>query len=187
MTATLDRHPTRPSFTQAVLPPVTETSRQKAVDYVLAGLRLALGSIFLWAFLDKLFGWGFATPAKNAWIDGGNPTKGFLSHAAGPFQSFYASFAGAGWANLLFMTGLAAIGTALILGVGIRIAATAGSLLLVLMWSAALPPETNPFLDDHLVYVGVLALLALTAAGNTLGLGKIWTRLPLVKRLPILK
>ena len=85
------------------------------------------------------------------------------------------------------MIGLAGIGIALIAGVGIRIAAAAGSLLLVLMWTAVLPPENNPFMDDHLVYAGILAVLALTAAGNTLGLGTYWNRLPIVQKLPWLK
>jgi thiosulfate dehydrogenase [quinone] large subunit len=85
------------------------------------------------------------------------------------------------------MAGLAAIGTALVLGIGLRVAAAAGSLLLVLMWTAVLPPENNPFLDDHLVYAGVLVLLALTAAGDTLGLGKVWGGLPVVRRLPWLR
>ena len=165
-----------------------ETTTAKATRYVLAGLRLALGWIFLWAFLDKLFGLGFATKAENAWIDGGSPTAGFLGNAVkGPFADFYAGFAGAAWADWLFMTGLAGIGLALILGVGMRIAATTGSLLLVLMWTAVLPPENNPFMDDHLVYAGVLVLLALTAAGDTLGLGRIWKRLPIVQRLPWLR
>ncbi len=188
MTATIDRRPTPHTFTESVLPPATESTRQKAVDYTLAGLRLALGWVFLWAFLDKLFGWGFATPEKNAWINGGSPTKGFLGNAVqGPFADFYKSFAGAAWADWLFMIGLAGIGIALMLGIGMRIAAASGALLLVLMWTAVLPPENNPFMDDHLVYAGVLVLLALTAAGNTLGLGKVWARLSLVKRLPILK
>ncbi|MFC0509029.1 DoxX family membrane protein [Micromonospora costi] len=165
-----------------------ETTREKATRYVLAGLRLALGWTFLWAFLDKMFGLGHATKAAQAWIDGGSPTKGFLGNAvAGPFADFYRSFAGAAWADWLFMIGLAAIGTALILGVGTRIAAVAGSLLLVMMWTAVLPPETNPFMDDHLIYAGVLAVLALTAAGDTLGLGRYWARIPLVRRLPFLK
>ena len=160
----------------------------KATRYVLAGLRLALGWIFLWAFLDKTFGLGHETAAKAAWINGGSPTKGFLGNAvAGPFEGFYHSIAGAVWADWLFMLGLAAIGTALVLGIGIRAAAAAGSLLLVMMWTAVLPPENNPFMDDHLIYAGVLILLALTAAGETLGLGKIWNRLPIVQRLPWLK
>ncbi|GAA3337431.1 DoxX family membrane protein [Amorphoplanes nipponensis] len=167
---------------------VAETTRGRAVRFTLAGLRLALGWVFLWAFLDKMFGLGMATPAKGAWIDGGSPTKGFLGKAvAGPFEGVYHGIAGAAWADWLFMIGLVAIGTALILGVGLRVAAVAGSALLVLMWSAVLPPENNPFMDDHLIYAGVLVLIALTAAGDTLGLGKVWASLPIVKRLPWLK
>ena len=30
---------------------------------------------FLWAFLDKAFGLGYATPSGNAWINGGSPTR----------------------------------------------------------------------------------------------------------------
>ena len=167
---------------------VTESRSSKATRYTLAGLRLALGWVFLWAFIDKMFGLGLATAEKNAWINGGSPTKGFLGNAvAGPFEGVYHSIAGAVWADWLFMIGLAAIGTALVLGIGMRLAAAAGSLLLVLMWTAVLPPENNPFMDDHLIYAGVLAVLALTAAGETLGLGKVWARLPLVQRLPWLK
>ena len=167
---------------------VVETTRRKAVRYTLAALRLSLGWVFLWAFIDKMFGLGMATPDKGAWINGGSPTKGFLGNAvAGPFEGFYHSIAGAAWADWMFMLGLAAIGTALLLGIGMRAAAAAGSLLLVMMWTAVLPPETNPFMDDHLIYAGVLIVLALTSAGDTLGLGKLWSRLAIVKRLPWLK
>ena len=163
-------------------------STAAATRYVLAALRLALGWVFLWAFLDKLFGLGRSTPAEGAWIDGGSPTKGFLGNAvSGPFEGFYHSFAGAAWADWLFMLGLAGIGIALIAGVAMRITAAAGAVLLVAMWTAVLPPENNPFMDDHLVYAGVLVLLALTAAGETLGLGKAWNRLPVVQRFPWLR
>ena len=50
----------------------------RPVDYVWAITRISIGWIFLWAFLDKTFGWGFATPAGKAWISGGSPTTGFL-------------------------------------------------------------------------------------------------------------
>ena len=165
-----------------------ETTVQRSTRYVLAGLRLALGWIFLWAFLDKLFGLGHETPAANAWVNGGSPTKGFLGKAvSGPFAGVYHGIAGAAWADWLFMLGLAAIGTALIAGVAMRLAAAAGALLMVLMWTAVLPPANNPFMDDHLIYAGVLVLLALTAAGHTLGLGARWDRLPLVQRYPWLR
>ncbi|QOC91484.1 DoxX family membrane protein [Micromonospora craniellae] len=165
-----------------------QATRKRATRHLLAGLRLALGWIFLWAFLDKLFGLGFATEGKNAWINGGSPTEGFLSFGVtGPFEGFYQSMAGAVWADWLFMIGLAAIGTALILGIGVRVAAATGGLLLVLMWTAALLPANNPFMDDHLVYAGVLALLAVTNAGDTWGLGRTWARLPIVRRFAWLR
>ena len=156
--------------------------------YVFAGVRIALGWVFLWAFLDKLFGLGHETAEKAAWINGGSPTAGFLGHGvAGPFKGFYNGLAGAAWVDWLFMAGLLGVGVALILGIGMRVAATAGAVMMVMMWTAVLPPANNPFMDDHLVYAGVLALLALTGAGTTLGLGGWWARLPLVRKFGWLK
>jgi thiosulfate dehydrogenase [quinone] large subunit len=170
-----------------------------AFRYVAAATRLALGWIFLWAFLDKLLALGFATgrdaetgvvdrfgPA--AWINDGSPTLGFLKFGTkGPLADFYQGFAGATWANWLFMAGLAGIGLALILGIGMRIATGSGVLMLVMMWSAALWPDNNPFMDDHLIYALVLVMLLLAEAGKTFGLGQAWERLQLVQRFPILK
>src|SRR4029453_18697766 len=88
-----------------------------ATRYLLAGIRPALGWIFLWAFLDKLFGLGHSTPAANSWLNGGSPTAGFLGKAAtGPFTGFYHSIAGSVVADVLFMTALLGIAAALILG-----------------------------------------------------------------------
>ncbi|MCK2218454.1 hypothetical protein MF672_032360 [Actinomadura sp. ATCC 31491] len=121
--------------------PVTHAGVRKAernpVDHVWAIARIAIGWVFLWAFLDKTFGWGFATPAAKAWINGGSPTTGFLKG-----------------------TGEHA------LGVGTRIAAGAGTAMLLLMWAAELPLTTNPFLDEHIVYAIVLIGLALAGAGT---------------------
>ena len=154
-----------------------------ATRYLLAGIRLALGWVFLWAFLDKLFGLGRGTPAANAWLDGGSPTAGFLGKAAtGPFAGLYHSIAGNVVVDALFMAALLGIGVALILGIGMRVAAAAGALLTILMWTAVLPPATNPFMDDHLIYAAVLVLLALLGAGTTLGLGRRWAATPLVRR-----
>src|SRR5436190_12534716 len=126
MTAEMDRSPARVTVADtsslgAGRPAVQPAS--KALRYVAAAIRVSLGWVFLWAFLDKLFGLGHETKSAAAWINGGNPTKGFLSHADGPFASFYQSFAGASWANWLFMVGLAALGLALITGIGMRITA----------------------------------------------------------------
>lgn len=159
-----------------------------AARYVWAIARLSLGFVFFWAFLDKLFGLGHSTPGKQAWIDGGHPTLGFLKFsAAGPFKGFYHSIAGAAWADWLFMLGLAGIGAALLLGVGMRVAAGAGVVMLVMMWSVVLPPDSNVFIDDHLIYALVVVGLALVDAGDTLGLGRWWSRTRLVQRFPVLK
>ncbi|MFA1542566.1 hypothetical protein [Actinomadura monticuli] len=176
----------RGSLVRVVKPePLTESP---AARYVWALARLALGWVFAWAFVDKLFGLGHATPSGKGWLDGGSPTEGFLAHAPkGPLAGFYNDMAGAAWADWLFMIGLAGVGAALILGIGMRIAAVGGAALLVMMWSAVLPPENNVFMDDHLIYALLIVGLALVSAGDTLGLGRWWGKTPLVERLPFLK
>jgi thiosulfate dehydrogenase [quinone] large subunit len=179
-------HVRRSTLIRVVAPrPLTETP---AARYIWAAARLALGWIFAWAFVDKLFGLGHATPAGKGWLDGASPTEGFLANAPkGPFAGFYNDLAGAAWADWLFMIGLAGIGAALILGIGMRIAAAGGAALLVLMWTAVLPPENNVFMDDHLIYAILIVGLALVSAGDTLGLGRWWSKTRLVERLPFLK
>jgi thiosulfate dehydrogenase [quinone] large subunit len=163
---------------------------------LLAVLRIGMGLIFGWAFLDKVFGLGYATPDKGAWINGGSPTKGFLGGLDhGPFQSTFSSWAGDAWANWLFMLGLAGISVALLAGIGLRVAAVSGSLLLLMMWAAEWPlaqhtnageltRSTNPILDDHLIYALLLCTLAALYAGNVWGLGKRWAKLDIVERNP---
>ncbi|MFE9606895.1 hypothetical protein [Streptomyces hokutonensis] len=161
--------------------------------YAFASLRLLTGFVFLWAFLDKTFGFGYATPSGKGWIDGGSPTKGFLSSvAAGPMESTFHDWAGAGWANWLFMLGLLGVGLALVAGVALRLAAVAGTAMMALMWIAEWPPakhlsdgtvsmSSNPFADYHLIYAVVLIALAAAGAGVTWGLGKLWATLPVVR------
>jgi thiosulfate dehydrogenase [quinone] large subunit len=160
----------------------------------LAIVRMVVGFAFLWAFLDKTFGLGYATQSAKAWINGGSPTKGFLSRVAvGPLEGTFHAIAGAAWADWLFMLGLLGIGIALILGIGLRIAAVSGTLMMLLMWAAEWPlaqftsagepsMSTNPIVEYHIVYALVLIALALTYAGHTWGLGRLWARLPFVQR-----
>lgn len=168
--------------------PAAQLPETSTVTRTFLGItRLSLGFVFMWAFLDKTFGLGFATERADAWINGGSATFGFLAHGTtGPFATMFQSIAGATWADWLFMVGLLGIGTALLLGIGMRIAAASGALLLMLMWAAALPLENNPVIDDHVVYAIVLGLLAAAHAGRHLGLGARWERTALVRRFPIL-
>ncbi|MFF6999051.1 hypothetical protein ACFY93_29435 [Streptomyces sp. NPDC008313] len=175
----------------AAVPAVGDT--HTAAAHVLAAARLLMGFVFLWAFLDKTFGLGYATRSGGGWIDGSSPTEGFLGHvAAGPMESTFHAWAGAAWADWLFMLGLLGIGLALTAGVFLRLAALAGTVMMALMWMAEWPParhlsdgsasmSTNPFADYHVVYAVVLVALALFSAGDTLGLGRLWARLPLVR------
>ena len=160
----------------------------------LAVLRVTTGFVFLWAFLDKTFGLGYSTPAAKAWINGGSPTKGFLSSVdVGPLQSVSHAIAGTWWANSLFMVGMFAVGAALLAGVGLRISAVAGGLIMLMMWFAEFPlaqhtstgaatGSTNPLTDYHLIYTVVLIGLAAAYAGHTWGLGRLWAKLPFVQR-----
>jgi thiosulfate dehydrogenase [quinone] large subunit len=158
------------------------TSDRPLVRYLWAATRLCLGWTFLWPFMDKLFGLGHETASADAWLNGGNPTMGFLSHSAGPFSGIYQSIAGAGVVNVLFMGGLLGIGVALLLGIAMRPACIAGATMLMLMWTASLPPENNLFMDDHIIYALVLIGLAAVGAGKTLGLGEWWSRTEVVRR-----
>lgn len=128
-------------------------------------LRISMGFVFLWAFLDKTFGLGFATTAEKAWINGGSPTTGFLLSAAkGPFAEIFHALAGVAVVDWLFMLGLLGVGVALIFNKYITWAAVAGSVMLLLIYlSSALPPENNPLIDDHLIYILVFAVLAIRA------------------------
>ena len=153
----------------------------------LAVLRIATGFIFLWAFLDKTFGLGFSTPTERAWVNGGTPSQGFLRSDAvsGPLKGFFAGLASP-LTDVLFMAGMLGIGLAVILGIGLRLSAIAGTAIMVLMYLAEWPftanaASTNPLVDYHIVYALALIVVAVVAAGDTWGLGTQWKKLPVVR------
>lgn len=145
-------------------------------QFMFAVTRVGIGFIFLWAFLDKLFGLGKSTKKENAWVNGGSPTKGYLSSLKGTFADAFKDIAGKAWADWLFMIGLAGLGVALIFGIGMYIAAIAGTILLFLMWLTALPIASNPFLDDHLIYAFIIIAIAASGAGLRYSLAPWWRR-----------
>jgi thiosulfate dehydrogenase [quinone] large subunit len=156
----------------------------------LAALRLATGFIFLWAFLDKTFGLGYATPAERAWINGGTPSQGFLTGDAvqGPLKPFFASIASPA-TDILFMIAMLAIGAAVMLGIGLRVSAVAGTAVLLLMYLAEWPASfnagsTNPIVNYHVIYALSLIVVAVLSAGDTWGAGKAWKKLGIVQKAP---
>ncbi len=165
-------------------------------------LRIAIGWIFLWAFVDRLLALGFGTGrdpetgvvdyfGPEAWINGGSPTSGFLEfglHTKEPFTGWYSGLAGQAWVDWIYMASMLLIGLALVLGVATRLAAIGGIAWMALFYTAsAVWPEFNPFLDDHVVYVIALAGIAYVSAGRYLGLGWRWEQLPIVRRHPLLR
>jgi len=174
-----------------------EEDTMKILGYTLEqvawiGVRLGLGWIMLWAFVDKMFGLGFSTAANRAWLAGGSPTAGYLGYGTGGiFGGFYQGLAGSPEAvaiiNVLFMVALLAIGVALILGIGMRIAGYSGAVVMILLWTTNLPPDTNPIIDDHVIYAILFLALTVVKAGQWLGLGKWWITTPFVKKVPLLE
>ncbi len=150
--------------------------------------RILLGWLFLWSFLDKLFGFGYSTPAAQSWLNGGSPTAGYLKYGtSGIFSGFYNSIAGNQVVDVLFMLALLALGVALVLGIGSRLATYGGTLLLLMLWSTNLPPAQNPLIDEHIIFIALLWGLWWTKAGRMYGLGELWSESILVKRLPWLE
>lgn len=183
-------------YDRGEVPPAQTPERLESPGWALgrlflALLRIALGFVMLWAFLDKLLGLGYSTPKARAWVNGGSPTKGFLSNVdVGPhgLQTFFHNIAGTWWADWLFMLGLAGIGGALILGIGMRIAALANTVMMAMMWAAEWPlakltaanepsGSSNPIVDYHVIYALAGIVCAAFLAGRTLGLGLLWEKI----------
>lgn len=178
---TLSRSSAAPAPLPAQEDVVTSLNARRA----LAATRLATGFIFLWAFVDKTFGLGYATPSERAWINGGTPSQGFLNSEAvvGPFKDLFQSIASPA-TDVLFMLGMLGVGLAVMLGIGLRVSAWAGSLIMVLMWAAEWPltaGSTNPLVDYHIIYALALVACATCLAGDTWGLGRVWRELPVVR------
>lgn len=174
----------------AVTAPAATTGTTPLQRRTLAVLRLATGFIFLWAFFDKTFGLGFSTPTERAWLNGGTPAQGFLNSpgVTGPLQPFFVGIANP-LVDFLFMLGMIAVGLAVMLGIGLRISAIAGSLIMVFMYLAewVFTPNTastNPLVDYHIIYALALIVIAVFMAGDTWGFGKTWKALPIVQKFP---
>lgn len=170
--------------------PAVHATNSGAARKGLAVLRMSMGFMFLWAFFDKTFGFGYSTMSSDAWIHGGSPSQGFLTSATviGPFKPLFAAIASPA-SDILFMIGMLAIGLAVMVGIGLRISAVVGTFILLLMYLAewsfgSNAASTNPLVDYHVIYALVLIVLSLVSAGDTWGFGLDWKRLPFVQRRP---
>lgn len=151
-------------------------------------LRLSISSIMLWAFFDKLLGLNFATASNKSWLAGVSPTAGFLKFAPdGLFAPIFNSLSGNFLIDVLFMSGLFLIGLCLLLGIGVKIACYCGALMMFLIYLSLFPPQNNPLIDEHIVYILVFILLAERSRKQSFGLSSRWDKISLVKKYPILQ
>lgn len=170
-------------------------AQKRSVGWVFLSLaRIGIGFVFLWAFLDKLFGLGYGVcrsretgeidvMCDNAWVNGGHVTEGYLANASGPMGEFFQGWADIRFFDWVFMIGLLGVGLALILGIGTRIAALAATAMLVMMYLAAFDNSNNPFMDDHIIYsLAVIGIVWVEVSHQAIGLGSWWKRLDVVQK-----
>lgn len=159
----------------------------KKLELFFSLLRIALGFLFFWPFIDKLFGLGFATVTGKAWLDGISPTAGFLEFGADSSLSFlFKDLVGFLFVDWIFMLGLLGLGLSLMLGIGMKIAGVAGPLLMILLYLAVFPSENNPVVDEHIIYLLLFLIFGTNAIGHKFSLYPWWKRTKLVKKYPIL-
>lgn len=126
-------------------------------------LRISLGWLFLYAGITKLL-----DPAWSA--------AGYIGGAQ-TFVSFYTWLGSASilpFVNMLNMWGLTLIGLSLIIGLWVRWGALAGMLIMLLYYFPILAfpyvGEHSFIVDDHIIYLFGLAVLATFHAGRVWGI-----------------
>jgi thiosulfate dehydrogenase (quinone) large subunit len=156
--------------------------------YIWTALRICLGWVFLWSFLDGTFGLGFSTPPGQGWINGVSPTYGYLAYATrGPLAPFFQSIAPLSIVNWLHMIGKLAIGLGLVFGVSVRLASIGGVVQMLLIYSAQLLPQYNPIIDEHIIYSLILMTFVFSEMPATFGLRKWWLNQGFVQQYAILQ
>jgi thiosulfate dehydrogenase [quinone] large subunit len=152
-------------------------------ELAVAGLRIAVGVIFLWAGLEKLLGpepfsaagfLQFGTSGSLGWpfVSGEvaegtvfNPTHGFWVSLSGNDATMTVI-------NVLVPFGQIGIGLSLILGLFTRFGAAMGTLMMGLFFFAAWDFEFG-IVNQHLTYALVTAFLGYIGAGKYFGLDAI--------------
>ena len=137
-------------------------------------LRIAMGWIFVWSGFDNLLG---------DWTSAGflvNATKGPLE---GWFVDLGTNSAAVDVIDGLVIGGQILIGITLILGIVTRFSLFWAGVMMFMFYIAQLPPANNPFLDEHIIYIGVFLLLGALGAGRILGLDALIEKLPFVRRI----
>lgn len=148
----------------------------------IAGLRIVVGIIFLWAGLDKLLALEpfsasgflqFATSGTLGWpFVTGEVAEGTVFNPTHDFWVGMAANDGAmAFVNFLVPFGQIGIGISLILGLLTRFGAAMGTLMMLLFFVASWEFEFG-VVNQHLTYALVTAFIGYIGAGNYLGLDR---------------
>ena len=141
--------------------------------------------------LRLCLGWYMFIDGMQAVLDPAWSAKGFLLGAK-TFPAFYAWFAlpaNTWWVDPLNSWGITLVGAALLLGVGVRVAAWAGATLMILYYFPhyTLPTVPHGFIvEDHLIDAAGFVLVALLPAAQSWGLAR-YVRETFLGRIPLLR
>lgn len=149
----------------------------KAQRITLFLLRISLGWLFLYSGITKIL-----DPSWSAvgYLSGAKMLPGLFAWFASPEVLPIVNILNS-WGQLL-------IGSALLLGVGVRIASVSGILMMALYYLPILdfpyPNAHSLLVDEHVVYAAGLAMLMAYRAGTVWGLTRWCANLPLCRRFP---
>lgn len=143
-------------------------------------LRVSLGWMYFWAGITKVLNpdWSAA-----GYLQGAKTFAGFYQALAAP--------ALIGLTNFLNAWGLTVLGAALILGVFVRVSSILAAIMMLLYYLVILQfpyPDPRSFLvDQHIIYIFALLVLASWRAGRVWGLERWCSKLPVCSKFPKLR
>lgn len=150
---------------------------EKSQKITLTLLRLVLGVLFLYAGYSHLID---PTFSAKGYIIGAKTFTGFYKMLTGP--------AVLPAVNFINEWGLTLLGLSLLLGLGVRLSAPLGALMMFLYY---LPILNFPFIpphsflvDEHIVYAAALLLLYAFHAGRFYGVAAVCERSKFCRRYP---
>lgn len=127
----------------------------KSRIYAVLALRLVMGWLMFYAGITKLL-----NPSWTA--------AGFLNGSSGVFSAFFKALAGNALVDQLVVWGLMLIGLSLLLGAFVRLSSFFAVVMMILFYLPYFPPE-NGFVEEHVVYAVVFALLMIFDSGKFFG------------------
>lgn len=160
--------------------------REKALQSVLALIRIMIGLMLVFAFFDKLIGLDSPTPQGMGMLDGYSPTKDYLLYNDGWFSWFF-NWMGQFYVvtDILVMIGLLGTGICFVLGIGKKPSVLAFSLMTIMFWMSCLPTSDMPILDYHLIYLVAMIAVYYGDGFERWGLEERWKGTWLATNYPI--